>query len=349
MPLPLHLSLAAVPLLIALNAFFVIGEYALVAARPAQLRSLRKRGRLRSANALESLKADSASSIGAIQVCITMTNLLLGWIGEPAMSAVLHRLFGPLIRAWPTTFGSISTLLSFIVVTLLTVVFSELLPKAMTLRYVELAVAVTAIPLLAIQKAIFPLVWLMNKMANVVTRPLGLGRIEEFGGEERVTADDLRHLTTQAAREGGVSARELSLVLNSLAIGNRRAKQIMVPRTRVAYLDLQRSMEENRRVIEQHLFSRLPLCDGGIDHVVGIIRIKEFLEAYYAHGDTPVLSLIAQPAIFMPETIVLERLIEAFHEHHTQMLFLVDEHGGVEGLVTLKDLLDGLLMDNPRP
>jgi len=150
---PLAWALALVPLLISLNAFFVISEYAVVATRPAQLQRLRAKGRARAADAMERLKADPTSAIGAIQVCITMTNLMLGWIGEPAMSAVLRRAFGPLIELSPTIMTAIATALSFILVTLLTVVFSELLPKALTLRYVEPAAAMTAVPVLGIRKA----------------------------------------------------------------------------------------------------------------------------------------------------------------------------------------------------
>src|SRR3954447_5136071 len=105
--------LSAVPLLIGLNAFFVAAEYAVVAVRPAEIESLRKRGKGRTATAIARLKADPASAIGTIQVCITMTNLLLGWIGEPGMSAVLDRVFGPLIRRW-SGFEVVSTALSFI-------------------------------------------------------------------------------------------------------------------------------------------------------------------------------------------------------------------------------------------
>src|SRR5688572_32048559 len=127
-------GLAAVPLLIGLNAFFVISEYAVVATRPAQVEALRARGAKRAAAAMARLKESPASAIGAIQVCITMTNLLLGWIGEPAMSELIRTLFAPLVEVLPPRlFTVFSTGLSFILVTLLTVVFSELLPKAMTL------------------------------------------------------------------------------------------------------------------------------------------------------------------------------------------------------------------------
>src|SRR5688500_11394382 len=126
-------SLAAVPVLIGMNAFFVVGEYAVVAARPAQIESLRAKGARRAAEAIERLKASPASAIGAIQVCITMTNLLLGWIGEPAMSDLIRFLAAPLANLLPdAVFRGVSAGLSFILVTLLTVVLRELLPEART-------------------------------------------------------------------------------------------------------------------------------------------------------------------------------------------------------------------------
>jgi CBS domain containing-hemolysin-like protein len=341
-------SLALVPVLIALNAFFVISEYAVVAMRPAQLQALRAKGKVRAAAAMERLKVDPTSAIGAIQVCITMTNLMLGWIGEPAMSAVLHRAFGPVIELAPTVMSAVATVLSFVLVTLLTVVFSELLPKALTLRYVEPAAALTAVPVLSIQKAIFPLVWIMNTMANLITRPLGLGRVEEFE-EGGITADELRLLAMQAADDGVVTPREQSLILNALTIGKRHANQIMVPRTRVGFVDLQRTMDENVRVAEQYLFNRMPLCDGGMDKVHGFVLTREMLTAHHAGADVKVLPLLTHPPVFVPERITLDRLIEVFHDKHTEMVFLVDEYGGVEGIVTQRDVLDELLSTPPSP
>ncbi len=335
-------SLIAVPLLIALNAFFVSAEYAVVALRPAQLDLMRQSRWRRAANAMAQLKENPANAIGAIQVCITMTNLMLGWIGEPAMSAVLHRLFGPVVALSPTMMSGVATALSFIVVTLLTVVFSELLPKAMTLRHVIFAAAMTAVPVLVVKQIVQPLVWLMNRMANAVTRPLGLGNVDEIE-KENITIAELRMMATQARTQGVLTGRAQELVLNSLALADRRAKDIMVPRTRVAYLDLQRSMEENRQVMYEYLYTRLPLCDGGMDKVIGIVPTKAFLAAFHAEGDTQVLSLIAQPAVFAPENLTLDRLLNVFHEHHTHMILLVDEYGGVEGLVTLQDVMDELV------
>src|SRR5687767_7767552 len=213
--MPLWLSLLFVPGLIALNAFFVAGEYAVVAIRPPQIAALATTRFRRSARAIARLKENPGSSIGAIQVCITMTNLMLGWIGEPAMSAVLRKLFGPLIRISPGVMGAISTALSFVVVTLLTVVFSELLPKALTLRYAEAAASLTAATVLAIKKLVSPLVWVMNKLANAITLPLGLGSVEDMEASQ-VSVDELRLLAVQAGDEGVLTPGGRSLVLNSL-------------------------------------------------------------------------------------------------------------------------------------
>lgn len=345
--MPLGSLLLAVPLLILLNAFFVGAEYALVAIRDVQIDSLRQRGWRRVAAAMQSLKSRPADAIGAIQVCITLTNLLLGWIGEPAMSRLLLVALGPLVR-WipPVIFTPLSTALSFLIVTLLTVVFSELLPKALTLRSVQPAAILTAIPMRTIGRAIAPLVALMNALANLVTRPLGLGRVQEID-RETVTAQDIIHLTRQASADGELNLRERDVILNTLALGKRKARQIMIPRTQVAYLDMRWSMQKNREVMDEHLYSRLPLCDGGMDRVIGVVRTKEFLTAYEDAADVGVLSLIALKAVFIPEILPVDRLLTAFRDQNTQMMFVVDEYGGVEGIITLRDVVDELLQAFP--
>jgi len=343
----LMMGLLLLPVLILANAFFVAAEYAIVSLRPVQIETMRKSGRRGSAAALEALKEDPAGSIGAIQVCITMTNLLLGWIGEPAMSELLQRGLGPLARWIPAgIFTAFSVGLSFIVVTLLTVVFSELLPKALTIRYATSIALVTAVPTLAVRRGIKPLVWLMTAMANWVTRPLGLGRVEEMEAQGH-TRDEVEAMAREAAADGVLTSDERMMILNTLALGRRRANQIMVSRVKVDYLDLTRPMAENMKVLESHLHSRLPLCDGGMDKVFGVVTTKEFLWAWegdsQAATDSSVLQLLAKPAVFVPETLTVDKLLPMFQANQTQMLFLVSEYGGVEGLVTLGDVLDEVL------
>lgn len=336
-------TLAAVPLLILLNAFFVASEYAVVATRPVHLAMMRRRGRTAAADAMDRLKARSANTIGAIQVCITVTNLVLGWLGEPAMTRLLHAAVGPLVELLPASaVRPISVALSFLVVTLLTVVFSELLPKAMTLRHVQTVTSLTAVPMYWIGRVVAPLVWLMNGLANMVTRPLGLGRIEAFD-EEQISIEELRLMAAEAAKAGVLTAREQTLIVNALSTAHRIARQMMVPRVQVAYVDLQNSMDENRRVMNQYLYSRFPLCNGGLDHVIGVVHTKRFLTAYHAAGDSSVLSLIADKAVFAPEIANTSQLLATFHDRKTEFLLLVDEYGGLAGILTLKDVVDDLM------
>jgi len=342
-------QLLLVPLLIAMNAFFVAAEYAVVSIRPGQIHRLRSRGRLRVVNAIQRLQAEPASAIGAIQVCITMTNLLLGWIGEPAMTGLLERLFGAVAGGVPhRAFVVVSMILSFLVVTLLTVVFSELLPKALTLRYVPVVATLTAIPVLQIRRAVGPLVWVMNKLANAVTKPLGLGDVEDME-EAGHSREEVVLLAHEAAADGVLTAAERSLILNTLSMGKRPARQIMVSRIHVDYLDLRRTMADNMRVLEERLHSVLPLCDGGMDKVFGVVHTKEFLMAYEDDGDPSVMQLIARPPVFVPEKLSVDKLLPAFYEHQTQMLFLVSEYGGVEGIVTLQDVVDELMREAEGP
>jgi CBS domain containing-hemolysin-like protein len=337
------LALIFVPILILANAFFVAAEYAVVAIRPVQLESMRQAGQRRAADAMATLKARTADAIATIQVCITATNLLLGWLGEPAMTWLLRRILGGVLEALPdAAVRPTSTVISFLCVTLLTVVFSELVPKALTLRHAETVASLAAVPILMVQNLVKPLVVVMNVMANVVTVPLGFGRVDQ-PDEARNATEELRLMATEAAKEGVLTPRERVLILNTLSIGRRPARHLMIPRVEVSYLDLQWTMDENRNVINQRLFSRLPLCNGGLDNMVGIVNTKEFFSAYHAAGDVSVLQLIAGEAHFAPEIATADQLLQVFHNTGSEMLCLVDEFGGLAGIITLRDVVRDLI------
>ena len=336
-------SALLVIVLLLLNAFFVAAEFAMVAIRGVHIEQLRVAGKQRTADILAVLKDQLSSVVGAIQVGITVCNLLLGSLAEPILTGGIERLLGPAIHGVAPKFaGLIATAIGFVIVTYLTVVFSEQLPKVLAIRYVPIVAGFTARPVKLLLTLTWPLVWLMNKSANLVTRPLGLGTVDE-AEEEFHTVDEIRMITAEAAEHGTLTSRERSLILNSLALGRRTARQIMVPRVKVAFLDLKRSMDENRRVMNEQLYSRLPLCDGSIDNVAGIVSTREFLAAFHAEGDTSVLQLLARPAAFAPSSISLDRLLVLVDERRTQMVILVDEHGGTEGIVTLRDIVDELV------
>ena len=337
-------SALIVIVLLVLNAFFVAAEFAMVAVRGVHIEQLRVRGKRATADILVRLKGQLSNVVAATQVGVTVCGLLLGSFAEPVVSEALAHVVGPAFhRAVSDRLAALlSVALGFGVITYLTVVFAELLPKVLAIRYVPAVASFTCRPVALVLAIVWPLVWTMNKSANLVTRPLGLGTVDE-AEEELHTVDDIKSITSQAAAHGTLTFRERSLILNSLALGRRNARQIMVPRVKVAFLDLRRSMEDNRRVMNEHLYSRLPLCDGAIDQVVGIVSTREFLAAFHAEGDTSVLQLLARPPVFAPATISLDKLLVLVDEKRTQMVILVDEHGGTEGIVTLRDIVDELV------
>jgi magnesium and cobalt exporter, CNNM family len=335
-------QLLLLPVLIAANAFFVAAEYAVVSVRRPQIHVLESRGYTRSAGWLARLRGRMSSTLGGIQVCITMTNLLLGWLGEPAMTRIIHVLLSPLGYALPAAWeAGISVAIAFICVTLATVILSELLPKALTLQHTLFVGRMVALPLLTILWCIYPLVWLMDRLAHLTSRALGLGpvRIED----PPMGVEELKAVAQEAGDHGSLGLQEQKLILNTLGLAGMRADDVMVPRVHVSSLDLRRTMAQNREVMEEHLYSRLPLCNGGMDHIIGIVYTKEFLAAYPEASDSSILQLICRPAVFAPTTLSLDRLLALFLEKHSRMIVLVDEYGGVDGIVTLTDVMDQLL------
>ena len=343
-------SALLVILLLLCNAFFVAAEFAMVALRGVHIEQLRNLGKRRVADLLATLKDQVSSVVAAIQVGITISSLLIGSLAEPVLTAAIEHVLGPVLRGLAGGASAvIATAIGFAVVTYLTVVFGEQLPKVLAIRYVPVVASLVARPVALLLKLTWPLVWTMNKSANLVTRPLGLGSVEE-AEEEAHTVDEIRLITAEAAESGTLTGRERSLILNSLALGRRTARQIMVPRVKVAFLDLRRSMEHNRKVMNEQLYSRLPLCDGSIDQR----RRHRARRASSSPRSTPrgtraCFNCSRARRSFAPSSISLDKLLVLVDERRTQMVILVDEHGGTEGIVTLRDIVDELVGSADRP
>ncbi len=232
--------------------------------------------------------------------------------------------------------------LGFVLITFFTVVLSELVPKALTLQHTLFVARLTVWPVLILRRIAWPLVWLMSVTASLTTQLMGLGPVKIEDAAH--TPDEIRQIAREAGEQGVLTTRERSLILNTLTLGRRHAVEIMVPRVDVAFLDITRSMAANRQLIGERLYSRLPVCERDLDHVIGVIHTKEFLTAQEESGtDSSVLLLLAKPPVRVPENIPLDQLLAVFKESGTHLVFLVDEHGGMEGIVTLTDVVDELL------
>lgn len=200
-------------------------------------------------------------------------------------------------------------------------------------------------PITLLAKVVAPLVWVMNLLANAITLPLGLGRVED-AEKQTVSADELKLMANQAVEDGVVTPQERRIILASLTLGRCKARDIMVHRKLVQFVDVSKSMDDNKQTVDSALHSRFPLCNIELDKTIGVLSAKDFLTAYHAGGDTAMLQLISHEAIFVPEMITLDKLLTQLRDNKAQMVFLVDEYGSVQGMVTLQDVVDELIADD---
>jgi len=333
-------SLILAILIVLFNAFFVATEFAIVKARASRVQELLREG-ARGAAAAEEVLRNLDSYLSATQLGITLASLALGWVGEPAFAAVLWPLFDA-VGIWsPAVVHSISLALAFAVITFLHIVLGELTPKFFAIQRPEEVALVAAAPLRAFRRLCAPALWLLNRSANAIMRLLGIQRASN--SELVHSEEELRILLTESHRTGALSASKRKLLENVFDYTHRSAKHIMVPRAEIIYLTLRKTFAENLEVIRNNQHTRYPLCETDIDHVVGMIHVKDLFQP--AEGQVQVSDLlrVKRELLFVPETRPLELLQRDFQQRRIHMALVVDEYGSTSGLVTLEDILEEIV------
>jgi CBS domain containing-hemolysin-like protein len=337
-----HIAIAVS--LVLLNGFFVLAEMAVVKARPARLQSLADAGREDAAAALH-ISRDLTSYLSVIQFGVTLTSLGIGWVGEPAFADPLERLLAPLVTAQPAMAGAVRTLsavVGFAVITLLSLVLGELVPKGIAIQRAESMALAVATPLRALYVLFFPGVWLVNRASGFVLRLLGLR--SQPGREQAHTEDELRIILASAAEMGTIDSTRAELLERALAMTEKTARQILVPRTEVRYLDLEEPLERNVAEARASGHTWIPVCRGNLDKVEGVVNVKD-LFYLLAEGQLKSLAQVQRPVLFVPENVTLEQLLAEFRKRRRQMAVVVDEHGGTSGIVSLADVVSEVVGD----
>jgi CBS domain containing-hemolysin-like protein len=328
----LGVSLAAV--LIGLNAFFVAAEFALVQVRPTQID--RKRGGLK-ARTVGHILDRLDSYLSAAQLGITLASLALGWIGEPAFAWLLRPMVDRLPWGSTTLLHSLSITGAFLIMTSLHIVLGEQVPKWVGLGNPKTVSLWVAFPLYAFHQVFFPFTWVLNKTVNGVLRLLGLSA--QSGGHLAHSEDELRLLLT-SGQSGRLSKQKRELLDNVFELSHRTARQIMVPRADVIYLSMARSLEENMELVKKTEFTRFPLCTADLDQVIGMIHIKDvFTRVEQLESFTE----LKREIHFVPETLNLDRLLRRMRREREHMVAVLDEYGGVSGIVTLEDVIEEIV------
>ncbi len=332
-------SLLLAAFLIFANGFFVAAEFALVKVRATQL-EVRAAAGNRSAAAARSILDHLDAYLSATQLGITLASLALGWIGEPTVAHLLEPVFARL-EVSEELAHTISMAIGFTVISFLHIVVGEVAPKSLALAKPEAISMAVAVPMRAFYFLFLPALVVLNKSSNALLRAIGVDPGSEHGGAVR--ADELRQIAENSADAGQITQGESALLSNVFTFSDRVAREIMVPRSKVRGIDLRRPLDESLRFALENGHSRYPLYDRDLEGVVGVLHAKDLTARMMSGPPVKNLRELARPAIFVPETMSAQRLLRIFQRQRAHLAIVLDEFGGVTGVVTIEDTLEELV------
>ena len=322
------LRIIIVFLLVLGNAIFVAAEYALVTARRARLEqmdSLPARRALR-------LMDEPVRFISTVQVGITLFGIALGSVGEPLISGYFD--------GWMS--HVIAYILAFLILTYLTVVIGELVPKAVALQKAEPLAVVLAVPLDLLARIAHPLVWVLQYSANAVSRLFGVEPAP--AGVHGYTREDILHTVREAEDTGVIEEAEEEMLYKVFDFAGKEVHEVMVPRPEVVAISVDLPPEECLAAVIDSPFTRYPAYRTTLDEVVGVLHVRDLFSALNDRGiANVVIEEILRPAFVVPETKDLAALLADFRRTKNHMAIVVDEYGATEGLITLEDVLEEIV------
>jgi putative hemolysin len=313
------------------NAVFVAAEYALVTARRSRLVERAANGGIGARTALR-LMDDPVRFISTVQVGITISAILLGAIGEPLLSGLMD----------PPLSTTVAFLISFSILTYLSVVLGELVPKAVALQKAEVLAVALAVPLDWLARITYPLVWALQKSANAVLRIL---RVKPApAGMIAYTREDIRHSVAAAEDVGELEQAEEEMLYKVFDFASKEVSAVMVPRPDVVAISVDMPPEDALTTVVDSPFTRYPVYRESLDDVVGVLHVRDLFAAMHDLGISAVkLESIARPAYVVPETKDLAALLADFRREKQHMAVVVDEYGDMDGIVTLEDVLEEIV------
>jgi magnesium and cobalt exporter, CNNM family len=321
-------------LLVLANGFFVAAEYAFVRIRKTQLDELVQRGSARArlaANVVDRLD----QYISASQLGITLCSLAIGWIGEPAVAALIEPLFGWLPEA---VLHLVAFALAFGVITYLHIVAGELAPKYLAIQRALPLALWCAYPLHLFYRVMYPFIALVNASANAILRIGGIRPGDELNVHSE---EELKMLVAVSTKKGVLKESERVIVGRAMEFADRIVRQVMVPRTEIVAVSDETPVAEVLITARQHRFSRFPVFHEDLDHIIGIVHVKD-LVGVDKDNRTRARDVMRKVPV-MPETMRLDEALAEFRRQRVQLAIVLDEFGGTAGLVTLEDVIEQLV------
>lgn len=334
-------NLVWIAILIALTAFFVVSEFAIVKVRSSRIDQLLEEGS-KKAVAVKKVITNLDEYLSACQLGITITALGIGWLGEPTIASILR----PVLHSLeiPESFGHVLSIgIAFAIITFLHVVVGELAPKTLAIQKAEWVSLNTAKPLILFYKVMYPFIWALNGSARLATGLVGLKPASEH--DLAHSEEELRIILSESLKSGEINQSEFKYVNKIFEFDNRIAKEIMVPRTEIASLSKEDTLEIFLQVVKEEKFTRYPIIDGDKDHIIGLVNIKEVMTDLIdeqGRGEKTLDSYI-RPIIRVIDSIPIHDLLVKMQKERIHMAILMDEYGGTSGLVTVEDILEEIV------
>lgn len=331
-------------LLIFANGIFVMSELAIVSVRKVRLQQLANQGDHKAKIALK-LASSPNQFLGTVQIGITLLTILSGAFGEETIAKRIAPLLGINLTVRPSPISVQEQLakgLAIVVITYLTLILGELVPKRLALSHPEAIATVVGIPMQMLSKIGSPVVYLLSGSTEAVLRLLGI----QPSTEPLVTEEEIKVLIEQGTEEGTFEEAEQDMVERVFRLGDRPVSALMTPRPDILWLDLEDTAEENRQKLIESGYSRYPVCQGGLDNVLGIIPVTDLLKRSFC-GERMDLTVGLRQPVFVPESTRGLKVLELFKQTVTHIALVVDEYGVIQGLVTLNDVLIEIVGDVP--
>lgn len=310
-----------------------MSEIALVSARKTRLESMADKGDKKARSALE-LSNNPDIFLSAAQIGITLIAILTGvYSGEKFGKALAPSIAQ--IESLAKYAESIATTIVVIIVTFLSIVFGELIPKRIGLHHAERIAKIAAAPMRAFAKATHPIVWLLNRTSNIFLRIFNLRGPKD----DSVTEEEIKAIISEGTEAGTIEEEEKEMIERIFHLGDRNITSLMTHRSDIIWFDVTDTEDKIREKILEDPHSAYPICDGEIDNIKGMVSIKDL----YVSDDFLQFKHLMKPALFVPENNTAYQVMEKFKETKSHSCFIVDEYGSVQGMITLNDILEAIV------
>ncbi|MDR1722036.1 MAG: hemolysin family protein [Methanobrevibacter sp.] len=339
-----YIEIIVIIVLIILNGLLSMSEMAIVSSRKSKLQQMYKEGKTHAKTAIDLIE-DPNQFLSAVQIGITLVGILTGAVGGHTVYEPLGEILSTYIPVYGEIYGEIIAMVIIVIITTyFTLVIGELVPKRVSLNNPEKYAIKVARSMRILAKICSPLITVLSKSTNFVLRVMGMDKAEE----NVVTEDEIKLLIEEGIEDGTIEKEEEDIIKRVFRLDEQKIDTLMTPKKDIIWIDLEEGEEELKKKIIQSERSIFPVARDDIDNILGVVQTKDILSSIFADGDLDIESCLKQPLIVpenLPSLSILKMLKE--NKEYVHMALVVDEYGSVEGLITLNDVLEGIVGDIP--